>query len=1193
MKVLNKAIVLLTFCLLIFSSIWLLSQPHTGIVYRDVADSLNENYYFSLSYTWNEYGSRANVDSALRYSLLNPIILIASIMFGLQKSIVIRIFYVVISLVSLVLSLYLFSLNIFNSYTKHRYSLLFLSYMIAMYILLSPYFIGSRYPAHSYMLSDTALVPLTLFLTLSFYKGKKYLIPASLFAFISIAFNYRHVLHVVLVIMITYLSIILTTKNINRVIKRLILYNGIFILITALLISPILLIFAYYIISQGKILTPPNYVFNVDFILRVVIPRIRIHELLLTHGFWWPWIDYFNDSTLHYISALIYVTIPMLLSIIVNRVKILLNRQLKSLYVTSLLMMLLGLLLWTLPLLSPKTYVQLLTYLGSYGWIIRIPSYVGIFYVIGLALTLYVSIVSIFSRFSIIPKFHNLLALILVSILVFSMLSSTLRLHSALINIELRYKVHNFTVSFDNNCSRALIYDGSILPQLINISSFKLSRAVSLWLNRHQALLSYIMYMTGCNCAIGRKDEVISYTQQNHKFTYFYIPAILFIDVSQDLSILASLWHIIPVSSVRNLGVTTTTELLHGTAITRNSVDVIIKDYYHYEAILLNRLVSGTSKGILLQPFHVTLRGAPKYFWSRASAEDLPHGEWHSYLEKLDIQNWQSDYGYGLAFTWSRFYIPSTLKPSNKDLIINWSFNNRSLCLIWETYTPSKQFNAIQELICYNGILMVKLYNSTWGWKTIKSPLIPIDSNHAYRFVIKIRGINAQGVHVKIAEFNSNRRLIDVKYVKSVGGGTFDWKEVVFDYVPSSSGVRYVQLQIWHGHLTDKPLPNIIMIDYVKVYDVTRYAKRVTLDMPFDVPRSGDYKIFVRYFESQKGGAIRIYLDGKLIAEVSTVSQLNRFVRRDLGTFSLEAGRHVIMLENVEGFNAVNVFVLIPVDEYNKLVKEFEKILENKTIIYLFEAESDMFRTKAKIVKDINASNGEMLHLKPSGYAWQRFEIVKNGYYMIAVRLNGGARIVIDNNSFKISSSDFAFHYLGPIYLEKGEHIIRIEALNKPLYLDIVWIYSVKSPSSRMAIEDLFKVKEKPAKVIHYERNDPTLWRAEVVAKKPFMLVFAEGYDPLWEARVYKDGRLVEKVRSIPVYGVINGFWINATGNLTIVIRYVPQDWFELGLKISATTFALCVFYLIWDWRRGRGDRWVLWIEGRFRDVFRSLKKVA
>jgi len=366
------------------------------------------------------------------------------------------------------------------------------------------------------------------------------------------------------------------------------------------------------------------------------------------------------------------------------------------------------------------------------------------------------------------------------------------------------------------------------------------------------------------------------------------------------------------------------------------------------------------------------------------------------------------------------------------------------------------------------------------------------------------------------------------------------------------------------------------------------WSKSVTLHIPFEISKSDKYKFFIRYFENQKGGAIRIYFDGRLIAEIDTVSQLNRFVWRDLGTFSLEPGKHVLTLKNIKGFNAVNIFILISVDEYNELVKNFEELLENKTIVYLFEAESDMFREKAGVVKNINASNGEMLNLKPGGYAWQRFEIAKNGYYMVALRLNGSARIVVNNNSFTIFSNELGFYYLGPIYFEKGNYAVRVEALKKPLYLDVIWIYSTKSSSCRTTIEDLFRVKERPAKVIYYELVDPTLWRwrTQVVAKRAFMLVFAEAYDPLWEARVYRDGRLVESIKSISVYGVINGFWINETGNLTIVIRYVPQDWFELGLKVSAATFTACTFYLVWDWRRDKGDRRVSLLEKSVRRMF-------
>ena len=92
---------------------------------------------------------------------------------------------------------------------------------------------------------------------------------------------------------------------------------------------------------------------------------------------------------------------------------------------------------------------------------------------------------------------------------------------------------------------------------------------------------------------------------------------------------------------------------------------------------------------------------------------------------------------------------------------------------------------------------------------------------------------------------------------------------------------------------------------------------------------------------------------------------------------------------------------------------------------------------------------------------------------------------------------------------------------------------------------------------------------------------------------MYRDDGPDEKVRTISIYGVINGFWINETGNLTIVIRHVPQDWFELGLKISATTFALCVFYLVWDWRRGRGDRWAVGLGSAVEKLSEGVRRVS
>ncbi len=180
----------------------------------------------------------------------------------------------------------------------------------------------------------------------------------------------------------------------------------------------------------------------------------------------------------------------------------------------------------------------------------------------------------------------------------------------------------------------------------------------------------------------------------------------------------------------------------------------------------------------------------------------------------------------------------------------------------------------------------------------------------------------------------------------------------------------------------------------------------------------------------------------------------------------------------------------------------------------------------------------------------------------------------------------------------KWYHIEKV--LKAPLGAKIAKIMFLVGPKSNtsMLVDNVSFVEVTNRVVLNrnllpvaYKRENPATVMVKINSSTPFTLVFAEAYDPLWEARVYKDGELVERVRSIPVYGVINGFWINETGNLTIVIRYVPQDWFELGLKISFITFVSCVLYLVWDWRKSRGDKWARWLEERVRSIPRYLKR--
>lgn len=384
----------------------------------------------------------------------------------------------------------------------------------------------------------------------------------------------------------------------------------------------------------------------------------------------------------------------------------------------------------------------------------------------------------------------------------------------------------------------------------------------------------------------------------------------------------------------------------------------------------------------------------------------------------------------------------------------------------------------------------------------------------------------------------------------------------------------------WHIYLERQDIENW-QSDYGKGLVFT-WATTTTLKIPFNIEETDTYKLLVRYFKNQKGGEIKVCLDGRPI-EINTKDQLNKFVWKELAICHLEKGKHTLVLENVNGFNAVNIFALIPHEEYENAEKKVYNLVEDKRIIYIFEAESDLYRENAEISKKYGGetSNGEVLELKSDSKVWQDIEIIKPSNYRITARLNGDAVIKLDNESFDVSANNLTWIDLNPIYLTEGTHSLEI-ITDKYADLDVVWIYSVDANET---LEDVFTVKEAPAQVINYTKIDPTLYKVKVNATKPFMLTFAESYDPLWEARVYKGGEKVEVVKSIPLYSVINGFWINETGNLEIGIRYKPQDWFELGLWISGLTFVGCVGYLFYDWRSAKRDKWTLRIRERLHNA--------
>jgi hypothetical protein len=108
--------------------------------------------------------------------------------------------------------------------------------------------------------------------------------------------------------------------------------------------------------------------------------------------------------------------------------------------------------------------------------------------------------------------------------------------------------------------------------------------------------------------------------------------------------------------------------------------------------------------------------------------------------------------------------------------------------------------------------------------------------------------------------------------------------------------------------------------------------------------KNDNYSLFMRYMKNQKGGTVKVYFDNKLINVVDTFDKLsNKFVWEKIGSLNLTNGKHTLTLQNVAGFNAVNIFALVPPDEMNRLNKETTSLLDKTRAIYLMEAESNFY----------------------------------------------------------------------------------------------------------------------------------------------------------------------------------------------------------------------------------------------------------
>ncbi len=344
-------------------------------------------------------------------------------------------------------------------------------------------------------------------------------------------------------------------------------------------------------------------------------------------------------------------------------------------------------------------------------------------------------------------------------------------------------------------------------------------------------------------------------------------------------------------------------------------------------------------------------------------------------------------------------------------------------------------------------------------------------------------------------------------------------------------------------------------LDYEKGFIFTENeSNENTIKIYFDIDSENDYELFIRLLHSQKGGIVQLSVDDKSY-DIHTLDQIQVFKWEKIDTINLTKGRHILTLTNIQGLNAINLISIFNTRDYEIHMQDIYNNLTDKELVYFFEAEKD-FKSKDAIISKTGgeSSNGMGILLKGDSNISRDINIIREDNYKLSVKFKGRIELIIGNKNSILESDSLKFVDTGIIRLTKGMNHLVIWPLNDS-FVDVVWLYSITD--DQQLFPDSFNSHASKFS-INYSKIDPTKYILSVDSDKPFVLAFAESYDPSWVAYTDKD-----EYNSLPIYSAINSFEINETGHLDITVEYKPQRWFYYGTMISLFTSIICILRII------------------------------
>ena len=279
---------------------------------------------------------------------------------------------------------------------------------------------------------------------------------------------------------------------------------------------------------------------------------------------------------------------------------------------------------------------------------------------------------------------------------------------------------------------------------------------------------------------------------------------------------------------------------------------------------------------------------------------------------------------------------------------------------------------------------------------------------------------------------------------------------------------------------------------------------------------------------------------------------------------------------------------LYAVSDFSNIILNSLPLSENLIQNPSFENNTQNWIIDPENLATISYSDQEKLALTLFGQdnlftiCYQELPVMPNSLYNLTFYVKGfnitdmHAKVLwynVTDNLTETNSLSVDYLRLSQMNLTEGEWFTSEKILNTPKQAKMVRIYFLANrhmsfSNTSMSIKDVhfneieLVIKNKneifsSISQVNYAKINPTSYEAKINVSSPTFIALSETFNPDWVCYLAD-----EKISSIPIYGIINGFYVNQTGLLELTIEYEPQKLFNYGLTISLLTLTTCAAYL-------------------------------